>query len=255
MNFIKLNQIFLPVSNLSKSKKWYMEHFNLRESTGGTVDQNIMVELSFERTSFWLVKHVPLNKYTHIPFNFHTNQLKDIHEELFSKGVNVTDITSDGECFDFYDPEGNRIGFCYESNSRNQRHIEVGGTFLTVRNLTKAIQWYREKLGYDFDLFDATGGAGVIGPKLEFIPELTIHYAGVSNKSFQCEWSRISLVETPQYNSLSYKPYNILSSNIQDDHDILRARNVTVSDIYNVGSQHRFSFYDIDGNRIEIVEE
>jgi catechol 2,3-dioxygenase-like lactoylglutathione lyase family enzyme len=184
MYFSKLNQIFLSVSDLNISKKWYIEHFDLKEHQTGGTDNNDIVELCFESTSFWLVKHVPINKYTHIPFNFHTNKIEELHKELLMKGVTVTDITSDGECFDFYDPDGNRIGFCFESVASVDKFIEIGGTFLAVKNLSNTVQWYKEKLDYNFMFFSATGGAGVVWPTLGYKRDVTIHYANVTNKSF-----------------------------------------------------------------------
>jgi catechol 2,3-dioxygenase-like lactoylglutathione lyase family enzyme len=257
MNFIQLNQIFLPVINLNKTLNWYLEHFNLTHAGDGHLDGRNIKELSFSNTSFFLVEHDHVNRYTHIPFNFHTNMISEIHGQLTKKGITVTEITNDDDmlCCDFYDPEGNRIGLVYETNNNNPSYLEVGGTFLTVRNLNEAVNWYQEKLGYEFHYFQATGAAGVIGPTPVYMPEITIYYAGVSKKSFQSEWSRISLVETPEFNPLVYKPYNILSSSIEEDYALLCMRGVKILDIAGIDGNLRFSFFDMDGNQIEIVEQ
>lgn len=256
MYFSILKQIFLPVSDLNASKEWYKEHFNLKEARPRRVGNGDLVELCFESTSFWIVKHTPLNKYTHIPFNFHTNKIKEIHQELISKGVTVTKITDDGECFDFYDPDGNRLGFCFESTSTNQQYTEIGTAFLPVRNLSRSVQWYKENFGYDFFLFSATGGAGVIWPTLEYKSDVTIHYAGVTNKSFHNnKGSGVCFVETPECVPLSYKPYSIQSSNIHNVHETLRSRGVVVSEIITIEDRRSFHFIDIDGYEIEIVQD
>jgi catechol 2,3-dioxygenase-like lactoylglutathione lyase family enzyme len=257
MNFIRLNQIFLPVIHLDNTTNWYIEHFNMTLVGNGLHEGNPTKELSFAKTSFFLVENAHVNTYTHIPFNFHTNRVSELHDQLTKEGIIVTELTNDDGvfCCDFYDPEGNRIGLCYEGNNNNPSHFEVGGTFLTVRDLNEAVKWYQENLDYEFEFFQATGAAGVIGPTPALMPELTIYYAGVSKASFQNEWSRICLVETPEFNPLNYKPYNILSSNIEEDYELLRMRGVEISDIAGVAGNRRFSFWDRDRNEIEIVEQ
>jgi catechol 2,3-dioxygenase-like lactoylglutathione lyase family enzyme len=236
---------------------WYIEQFSLAQGRTELRDDRRIVELSFSKTSFFLVEHEQVNRYTHIPFNFHTSKIREIHDDFTNKGITVTEFTGDENliCCDFYDPEGNRIGLVYEKNQGNPEHIEVGGTFLTVRNLNEAVNWYQEKLGYEFHHFEATGAAGVIGPTPAYNLDLTIYYAGVKKKSFQSKWSRIALVETPEFHPLVYKPYNILSSNIEEDRILLHTRGVDVTEIAGIAGQRRFSFYDIDRNQIEIVEK
>jgi len=240
MNFISLHEVFLPVRDLLKSQQWYSKHFNF--------------ELAFQELSLYLVESRELNTYTHIPFNFHTNKLNEMHERLSKSGIVVTEITEDGECFDFYDLDGNRIGMCLDQYDEPNR-LEFGGTFLTVRNLMKAIEWYKKNLDYEFDFFEATGGAGVINPTLQYNPYQTIQYASISNKSFRTNWSRMNLVETPIFRSRTHKVYSILSSNLEDDYFELKSRNVKLSQIMKTKNDQRFSFYDLDGNEIEIVQK
>jgi catechol 2,3-dioxygenase-like lactoylglutathione lyase family enzyme len=250
MNFIRLNQVFLPVTNLSSSTEWYRENFNMKQVWSGKMDHKNAAELAFHTSSFFLIEQDQVNHYTHIPFNFHTNNIRQLHDSLTQKGITVTEITNDDGmlCCDFYDIEGNRLGLVHEAH-HDASYIEMGGTFLTVRQLDRA-----EKLGYDFQYYQATGAAGVIGPTPAYIPDLTIYYAGVTRTAFQVGWSRLSLVETPQYIPLVYKPYNILSSNIEEDCKELLSREVLVTDIKVEADHRRFSFFDMDENEIEIIE-
>jgi catechol 2,3-dioxygenase-like lactoylglutathione lyase family enzyme len=256
MNFVRINQIFLPVIHLDKTTKWYLEHFNMTLIGDGLHEGKNTKELSFSNTSFFLVENVRVNPYTHIPFNFHTNMVNELHNRFIKEGITVTELTNDDGmlCCDFYDPEGNRIGLCYEGKTNNPSHIEVGGTFLTVSDLNKAVKWYQENLNYEFEFFQATGAAGVIGPTAALMPEITVYY-GVNKHFFSNDWSRICIVETPQFKPLIYNPYNILSSNIEEDYDLLRMRGAKVLDIVGNDGNRRFSFFDMDDNRIEIVEQ
>jgi catechol 2,3-dioxygenase-like lactoylglutathione lyase family enzyme/predicted enzyme related to lactoylglutathione lyase len=257
MNFKYLNEIFLPVINPNESSLWYKEKFGMNISMEDkTVSQNEL-RLSFEHTSFILVKCLEINKYTHIPFNFHTNRIRELHESLKNSGVIVTELTNDDNmlCCDFYDPDGNRIGLCEEQSEGSNQIIEVGGTFLTVRNLDKAVEWYGQNLGYNFHFFSATGAAGYAGATPEYVPDLVISYAGVENSSFETAWSRIALVETPSFNELSHIPYSILSANAKEDYDILQKKHVKLSEYHEVGTKNWFAFDDLDGNSIGIVQE
>lgn len=256
MNFTRINQIFLPVIELHETMNWYLEHFNITHVHDGFHEGNRTIELAFAKTSFFLVEVSHVNPYTHIPFNFHTNRLTAYHDTFTKAGITVTDLASDDNVVtcDFYDPEGNRIGLCYEDNNSNLPHTEIGGTFLTVRSLNDAVSWYQEKLGYDFEFFQATGAAGVIGPTPALMPELTIYY-GVNKFKFPSDWSRVTLVETPDFNHLIYSPYTIYSSDIAADHELLRVRGVEVSELVESDGKQKFHFWDLDGNQIGIVEE
>jgi catechol 2,3-dioxygenase-like lactoylglutathione lyase family enzyme len=260
VNFLYLADIFLPVTDLERSKNWYMKHFGLTmeltaaspttpTTTFTTLDTR-SIKLSFSKNSFTLVQMERISCYSHIPFNFHTNQIKQLHDSLKEKGVTVTKLTSDDGvlCCDFYDPDGNRIGLCQESTDDDSIYnIEVGGTFLTVRNLDTAVDWYKEKMGYDFDYFNATEAAGYIGPSPEYIPGLTIHYAGVKS-GLTSPWSRICLVEPPEFHPLVHVPYTIQSAHAEEDYTILKSKGVRLSEFHEQG----FHYYDYDGNPIGI---
>jgi catechol 2,3-dioxygenase-like lactoylglutathione lyase family enzyme/predicted enzyme related to lactoylglutathione lyase len=256
VNFKYLNEIFLPVTNISESSKWYKESFGMDITlVDETAHQNI-VRLSFKSTSFILVESSIINRYTHIPFNFHTNRIRDLQESLILAGVAVTQIANDDNmlCCDFYDPDGNRIGLCEEHYDSSNQIIEVGGTFLTVRNLDKSVEWYQKTLGYPFHFFSATGAAGYVGATPEYVPDLTIRYAGVDNNIFESAWSRMALVETPLFYPLMHIPYNILSSNAKEDYDILKKKDVKLTEYHEEGNKKWFAFDDLDGNTIGIIQ-
>ncbi|HEU5138684.1 MAG TPA: VOC family protein [Bacillales bacterium] len=252
MNFLQLNKVYLPVKDLEDTAKWYRDQFGLTKSWEGEVDGRQAAELAFSETSFTLIGSDHVNRYSHIPFNFHTNEIEAVRDSLMRKGSVVTDVIDEGEmyCCDFYDPEGNRIGLVEEKNGATDQ-MQVGGTFLTVRDLEDAIKWYRNKLDYDFHFFSVTGGAGYIGQTPEYVQELTIRYAPVSSESFQTRSSRMAIVETPEFFPLTYKAYSILSSNIEEDYETLRSRGVHIVQ----KSDQKFTFQDADGNEIEIVKE
>lgn len=248
MNFRYLDDIYLPVTDVEKSAAWYGEHFGLKVIRRGNVAHAPAIALSFANTGFVLVQSDTVNRYTHIPFNFHTNRIEELHRALQAKGVIVTKLAVDEEmpCCDFYDPDGNRVGLCYESAPEGvEFHLEVGGTFLAVRDLDASVRWYREKLGFDFHYFSATGG---------YVEGLTIRYAGFKPFSPESPWSRMALVETPEVYPLIHIPYMIQSSDEKEDYMRLRALGVQSSDFQDDGSRKQFHFYDYDGNPIGIVQ-
>lgn len=257
MNFRFLDDIYLPVSNLEKSAEWYAEHFGLKATRRDNVEHAPAAALSFASTGFVLVQSDTVNRYTHIPFNFHTNRIEELHLTLQAKGVIVTKLIADEGmlCCDFYDPDGNRVGLCYELAPEGiESHLEVGGTFLTVRDLDASVRWYQDKLGFDFHYFSATGAAGYVGPTPDYVEGLTIRYAGFKPFSPESPWSRMALVETPVVYPLVHIPYTIQSSDAEENHRRLRALDVQLSDFQDDGSRKQFYFYDYDGNPIGIVQ-
>lgn len=174
------------------------------------------------------------------------------------QGITVTRLTADGGmlCCDFYDPDGNRIGLVHEAAEQQEdSHIEVGGTFLSVSNLERAVSWYQEKLGYAFYYFDATGVAGFVSPTPEYVKDLTIRYAQVHDDQFETSWSRMCLVETPTHMPLVHSPYTLEAYDAESVYSELYERNVRLTPIVNLQGFKRFRFYDLDGNEIQIVEK
>lgn len=256
MEFEYLDKIYLPVKDLERSAEWYNQHFALVR-TKSSLDKRQMI-MSFSETSFILLECDRINQYSHIPFNFHAKKLKEWRDRLLQNGVTVTELKKDNDmlCCDFYDVDGNRIGLVQEERqTEKEDHIEVAGTFLTVKNLLDSVKWYEDVFGFDFFYFHATGAAGYVGPTPEYVEGLTIHYAGVRNTRFQSEQSRMGFVETPEFNPLVHVPFTLQIADSEKAYQKLSDKGVQLTDFYNDGREKGFCFYDCNGHRIGIEEK
>ncbi|GAA0338248.1 hypothetical protein GCM10008967_30640 [Bacillus carboniphilus] len=111
--------IFIPVSNLKVSTKWYQEMFGFEILHPDEPEANIM-KMGDGTVVFCLVKSTdiiqpafPKNNYSvdHY-FNFHSSNVEKSYQNFQSKGANVSEIHEfDGmKGFSLFDPDGNRFG-------------------------------------------------------------------------------------------------------------------------------------------------
>ncbi|WP_153729066.1 VOC family protein [Salinibacillus xinjiangensis] len=111
--------VFIPVSNLKQSTKWYENMLGFKLVYSDVPSANTLA-LADGTITFCLVKtdekieqpRFPTNQYgvDHY-FNFHTKKVDEIYQQLLDKGANVGDIHEvDGmRGFELYDPDGNRF--------------------------------------------------------------------------------------------------------------------------------------------------
>lgn len=111
--------IFIPVSNLEVSTKWYQNMFGFDILHPDEPDANVL-KMGDGTVCFCLVKSsditqpmFPKNNYSvdHY-FNFHTSDVEKSYQSFIKKGANVSEILEfDGiKGFNLFDPDGNRFG-------------------------------------------------------------------------------------------------------------------------------------------------
>lgn len=111
--------IFIPVSDLERSTKWYEEMLGFEMLHSDAPEANTM-KMKGINTFFCLVKcknikqpEFPKNNYdVGGYFNINTNDIDRVYMELVDKGAQVTEIHDYGNLrvFDLTDPDGNHFG-------------------------------------------------------------------------------------------------------------------------------------------------
>nr|WP_127533195.1 VOC family protein [Paenibacillus kobensis] len=174
-------------------------------------------------------------------------------EMLLEKGVRLSKSSiSDGfHCVDFFDSDGNRIGLVGAEKPAHidlEENIAVCATFLAVRNIDRAIEWYSDTFGLTFKRWSFTGGAGYISNTDEH--NLTIKYAAAD----YLQRDGMVFAETPNVNRLAHTPYVLQSSNAFQMYKELFGKGVSLSPLNEENGLKSFEFIDIEGNNIGIVE-
>lgn len=112
--------IFIPVSNLDRSTEWYKNILGF-EVVHNDEPEAVVLKMGDGTVRFCLVKctdikplEFPKNNYeVDGYYNFHTNNVEEIHRVLSEKGANISEIHQLGDNmrgFQLIDPEGNRFG-------------------------------------------------------------------------------------------------------------------------------------------------
>ncbi|HET7627433.1 MAG TPA: VOC family protein [Bacillales bacterium] len=116
MSFVKrIDTVFVPVTNLKKSEKWYLEllpfKVTFRSSDGKYVGFRFRDHHPYQ-TGLCIYKAEKMEKPGHMTFNFFTEDVDGFHNFLKEREVEVTEIHEDDgmRFFEFYDPDGNEIG-------------------------------------------------------------------------------------------------------------------------------------------------
>jgi catechol 2,3-dioxygenase-like lactoylglutathione lyase family enzyme len=110
----RIDTVFVPVTDLERSEKWYMAMFNFkvifRSSNGEYVGFQFKDASSATALTIHKVDRMPESN--HIAFNFYTSDVDVSHAFMKAHNVEVTDIEGgDGmRFFDCKDPDGNQIG-------------------------------------------------------------------------------------------------------------------------------------------------
>lgn len=106
----RIDAVFLPVSNLEESLKWYQDlfGFGLRWKNERMAGLTIASNCGFHLVE--VEEHTPNRNY--VPFNFATRDIQLLHQTLKDQGVKVTSVDNDIDfkemrLFDFWDLDGN----------------------------------------------------------------------------------------------------------------------------------------------------
>lgn len=111
----RIDTVFVPVTDLEKSEKWYMDTFPFKvvyRSSDGQYVGFRFNEKGELRTALTLYKVDNIPERSHIAFNFYCDDVDGFHSYLSKKGNRVSEIHSgDGmRFFDLFDPDGNGLG-------------------------------------------------------------------------------------------------------------------------------------------------
>ncbi|MBM7554216.1 VOC family protein [Thalassobacillus pellis] len=133
----KVGSIFIPVSNLDESIKWYehylgaifVDRWDFGERGAGFVfkkgDAQLgLVEVDRPQPTEFEVKKGKKNSY----YNFLVTDIHKAHHSLYTKGVVVSEISdySGMGCFEFLDPDGNPFSVVneVEGSSFHEENLE-----------------------------------------------------------------------------------------------------------------------------------
>jgi glyoxylase I family protein len=111
----KVGSVFVPVTDLQKSRKWYEEFLDVKlidEWEGGAgfyfpscPTQLGLIQVGKPQPSEFAIKGNKKNSY----FNFLVDDIDEVHDRFNRNGVRTSEIDDfDGmRFFDFFDPDGN----------------------------------------------------------------------------------------------------------------------------------------------------
>ncbi|MBA9087787.1 catechol 2,3-dioxygenase-like lactoylglutathione lyase family enzyme [Fontibacillus solani] len=108
----KVGSIFLPVSNLEKSRDWYCNLLDL--PTDGEIFHGHLYVLPLNGLNIVLDSKIYAEDtvFKKPAFHFDTDNIEDAYEFIKSKNIEPTTGIQDGQWFNFKDPDGNHLMLC-----------------------------------------------------------------------------------------------------------------------------------------------
>ncbi|WP_404407104.1 VOC family protein [Jeotgalibacillus malaysiensis] len=118
----KVGSVFIPVTNLERSAKWYETHFHVKpieQWEGGagyyfpdSAVQLGLIEVRSSQPSSFTDRQGGQNTY----FNLIANDISSVHTQLTENGLHVSEIRDFGgmNYFDCEDPDGNILSIIEE---------------------------------------------------------------------------------------------------------------------------------------------
>lgn len=107
--FKRIDTVFVYVRNIEASVKWYREILGLEVG----LDYPGYVAFKLGETYLTLIENENQINHVFSAFNFFVEDAFVTHQYLIRKGVEVTEVQSDGvDHFAFFDLDGNRLEIC-----------------------------------------------------------------------------------------------------------------------------------------------
>ncbi|QFT87524.1 Glyoxalase-like domain protein [Bacillus sp. THAF10] len=111
--FKRIDTVFLEVTNMEKSIRWYTEvlGFTVRWHD----KENGYAAMEVGETPITLVKAAEVTPGKHCLLNFYAADIHGANHLLKERGVEVADVMDYGNVlsFEFKDPDGHILGVCY----------------------------------------------------------------------------------------------------------------------------------------------
>ncbi|MDG5472002.1 VOC family protein [Jeotgalibacillus sp. ET6] len=125
----RVGSIFIPVTNLDQSKKWYQKNLGVSviDEWEFGEDKGLGMFFPSSPTQLGLVqveKPQPMEftikgKKKNVYFNFVVDEIETVHRDLIANGVTTTEIEDFGgmKGFEFFDPDGNPFSVVSEEEN------------------------------------------------------------------------------------------------------------------------------------------
>lgn len=116
MSFQRIDSVFLPVTNVEISARWYEEilGFTLEIQDKKWKYYSLRLDGADKNACPWvtLYEQHTVQPSDHMPFNLYTPDGNGVHQRLREQGVNVSEMLNTGSMlvFEVFDPDEHRIG-------------------------------------------------------------------------------------------------------------------------------------------------